>query len=113
MPETAARRVLLDENVDRQLKPLFDADLEVLTVRERGWDGVKNGELLRAAADEFDTFVTMDRKLPYQQNLQVLDLAVVVVRSVSNAFIDVAPLMREVNAAVRVAKPGVATIVAR
>ncbi len=113
MPDVAARRVLLDENVDRQLKPLFDTDLEVLTVREQGWDGVKNGELLRAAAEEFDVFVTMDRNLPYQQNLKVLDLAILVVRSVSNAFVDVAPLMPAVNAAVRVAEPGVATVVAR
>ena len=113
MLEPVGRRVLLDENVDRQLKPLFDPDLDVLTVRERGWDGLKNGSLLRAAAEEFDVFVTMDRNLPYQQNLRVLDLAVVVVRSVSNAFVDVAPLMPKVNAAVRVAEPGAATVVAR
>ena len=113
MPETPARRVLLDENVDRQLKPLFDGPFEVLTVQERGWGGVKNGELLRTAAAEFDVFVTMDRKLPYQQNLKGLDLAVVVIRSVSNAFADVAPLMAKVNAAVRSAGVGAATVVAR
>ncbi len=113
MPESALRRVLLDENVDRQLKPLFDNDLNVLTVQERGWDGLKNGELLRTTAAEFDVFLTMDRNLPYQQNLKVLDLAVVVIRSVSNAFVEVAPLMPEVNAAVRVAQPGAATVVAR
>ena len=113
MLETTARRVLLDENVDRQLKPLFDADFEVLTVQERGWDGLKNGELLRSAAAEFDAFVTMDRKLLYQQNLKALDLAVVVIRSISNAFVDVAPLMPKVNAAVRSAGVGAATVVAR
>ena len=113
MPEVTTRRVLLDENVDRQLKPLFDTDLGVLTVQERGWGGLKNGELLRAAAAEFDVFVTMDRKLPYQQDLKALDLAVVVVRSVSNAFVDVAPLMPKVNAAVRSAESGAATVVAR
>ena len=35
MPDPALR-VLLDENVDRLLKPLFDADLDVVTVREHG-----------------------------------------------------------------------------
>ena len=59
MPEASTRRVLLDENVDRQLKPLFDADFEVLTVQEQPWDGLKNGELLRPAAAEFDSLVTM------------------------------------------------------
>lgn len=113
MPDPSLRRVLLDENVDRQLKPLFDIGLRVVTVRERGWDGLRNGELLRATAEEFDVFVTMDRNLPYQQNLGMLDLAVVVIRSVSNAFVDVAPLMPGVNAAARMAAPGAATVVAR
>ncbi len=113
MFEPPVRRVLLDENVDRQLRALFGADLDVRTVREQAWDGLKNGELLRAAAEEFDVFVTMDRNLPYQQNLRALDLAVVVIRSVSNAFVDVAPLMSSVNAAIRVAEPGAAVVVAR
>ena len=113
MPEAPARRVLLDENVDRQLKSLFDADLDVLTVQERGWDGLKNGELLRTAATEFDVFVTMDRNLPYQQNLKALDLTVIVIRSISNAFVDVAPLMPKVNEAVRASGIGAATVVAR
>ena len=113
MPDAASRRLLLDENVDRQLKPLFDAHLEVLTVQDRGWDGLSNGTLLRAAAAEFDVFVTMDRNLPYQQNLSVIDMSVVVIRSVSNAFVDVAPLMPAVNVAVRAAGPGAATVVTR
>lgn len=104
-------RVLLDENVDRLLKPLFDAALDVATVQERGWDGKANGELLRAAAVEFDAFVTMDRNLPHQQNLKALDLAVVVIRARSNAYADVAPLMPKVNAAIRSAQLGAATTV--
>jgi hypothetical protein len=68
---------------------------------------LKNGELLRAAAGEFDVFVTMDRNLPSQQNLKALDLAVVVIRAVSNAFVDVAPLMPAVNEPPRVyRRPG-------
>lgn len=113
MPEPAARRVLLDENVDRQVKTLLDPDFTALTVQEQDWDGLKNGALLRAAAEAFDVFVTMDRNLPYQQNLKMLDLAVVVIRAVSNAFVDVAPLMPDVNAAIRSAQPGTATFVTR
>lgn len=111
MPESAPRRVLLDENVDRQLKPLFDPAFDVLTVQEQRWRGLANSELLRAAAETFDVFVTMDRNLPHQQNLKALDLAVVVIRSVSNAFADVVPLMPEVNVALREAKPGAAVTV--
>lgn len=84
---------------------------DVVTVHERGWDGKQNGELLRAAEGEFDVFVTMDRNLPYQQNLKVLDLAVVVIRASSNAFSEVAPLMPKVNAAIVGAQVGAATTV--
>jgi len=104
-------RVLLDENIDRLLKPLFAPGFEVVTVRERGWDGKQNGDLLRAAEKEFDVFVTMDRNLPSQQNLKVFKLAVVVIRAPSNAFSHVAPLMPKVNVAVGKARVGAATTV--
>lgn len=61
-------RVLLDENLDVQLKPLFDPGFKVVTVRERRWHGVKNGSLLRDAASEFDVLVTMDKKLRYRRS---------------------------------------------
>jgi len=104
-------RILLDENIDRLLKPLFAPVFEVVTVRERGWEGKQNGELLRAAEKEFDVFVTMDRNLPFQQNLKVYKLAVVVIRAPSNAFSHVAPLMPRVNVAIGEAQAGVATTV--
>ncbi len=104
-------RVLLDENIDRLLKDLFAAEFEVMTVRERGWNGKGNGELLLAAEREFDAFVTMDRNLEYQQNLRVLKLGVVVLRAASNAFAVVAPLMPKVNEALRFIQPGEAVYV--
>lgn len=113
MSEGVLRRVLLDENVDRPPKPLFREDLEVRTVWEQEWDGLRNRELLRAASDVFDVFVTMDENLSYQQNLKVLDLAVVVIRSASNESVDEPPLTPEVNAAVRIAEAGAAPIVVR
>lgn len=99
-------RVLLDENVDRLLKPLFASDFEVLTVRERGWHGKRNGELLRIAEQEFDAFVTMDANLEFQQNLRVLKLGVVVLRATSNAYSVVVPLIPKVNDALRTIRPG-------
>ena len=99
-------RVLLDENIDGLLKELFAEDIDVLTVRECGWDGKSNGELLRVAAPEFDALVTMDKNLEHQQDLGVLDLAVIVSRARSNAYPVVAPLMPEVNEAIRAARAG-------
>ncbi len=47
-------RVLLDENLPRKLK--WSLHAEVVTVPERGWGGVKNGQLLRQAAEEFERY---------------------------------------------------------
>jgi predicted nuclease of predicted toxin-antitoxin system len=99
-------RVLLDEQIDWRLKPLFDADFEVMTVREKGWDGVKNGALLRSAQAEFDALVTMDRGIPHQQNIQTFSLGIVLIRAPSNRRADVAPLMPDVNAVLRILHPG-------
>lgn len=93
-------RLLLDKKVDELLKDLFAPEFEVLTVRERGWQGKANGELLRAAELKFDVLVTMDRNLEYRRNLRVLDLVVVVLRAHTNAHRGVAPLMPRVNEAV-------------
>jgi len=99
-------RVLLDENLDVQLKSLFDSSFQVVTVRDRRWHGIKNGALLRDADAEFDVLVTMDKKLRYQQNLGSTRLGIVVIRARSNAFRDVSKLMPKVNAAIRRIEPG-------
>ncbi|HEX8691068.1 MAG TPA: DUF5615 family PIN-like protein [Longimicrobium sp.] len=99
-------RVLLDEQLDHRLKPLFDPQLEVWTVLERGWDGMKNGALLRAAQTEFDAFVTMDRGIPHQQNVSALSLGIVILRAPSNRRADLAPLIPQVNAALQNIRPG-------
>ena len=70
-------RILLDESLPRRLRGVF-AGHDVVTVVEAGWSGVKNGELLRLASTNFDLFVTADQNLQYQQNLDVLPIAVAV-----------------------------------
>jgi hypothetical protein len=61
-------RLLLDESVPKRLRRSL-ADHSVRTVVEAGWSGVKNGKLLALAAAEFDAFITVDKNLPFQQNL--------------------------------------------
>lgn len=70
-------RVLLDEDLDVRLRQHFGEGAEVVTVQYRGWKGRKNGELLRAAVEEFDVFVTGDDNLSFQQHVPAFDLAVV------------------------------------
>ena len=98
-------RVLLDENIDRFLKGLFADEFEVMTMSDCGWQGKANGELLRAAEQEFDAFVTMDQNLEYQQNLRTLNLGVIVLRARSNAYKVVASLMPKVNEVLRSIQP--------
>ena len=106
MPLWVTVRVLLDEQIDRRLKPLFDPGFQVTTVLERGWEGMKDTALLQAAQDEFDAFVTMDRGIPHQQNVGMLTLGIVVVRAYSNRRADVAPLPPQVNEALWRVRPG-------
>ena len=105
-------RVLLDENLDWRLRRGFDATYDVVTVKYRGWIGKKNGELLRAAAAEFDVFVTLDSNLGYQQNVSALDLAVVVIRAPSSDLSDLEPLLPELNALLPAVRPGRSYVVA-
>lgn len=71
-----------------------------------GWSGIKNGPLLRRAAQEFDVFLTVDQGVEYQQNLLGLDLAIVVMVAASNDIDDLRPLMPHVRETLRSASPG-------
>lgn len=83
-------RILPDECLDRRLaKDLIG--LEVKTVPQMGWAGVKNGNLMKLAEAEFDVFITVDRNLSFQQNLPKFDIAVLVIRSKSNRLADLQP----------------------
>ena len=70
-------RVLLDGNLPVDLAHDLQVH-EVQTVTGLGWQGVKNGELLRRAAGHFDTLVTMDSNLEFQQPLTRQPFGVVV-----------------------------------
>lgn len=72
--------ILLDESVPRLIKARLP-DLAIRTVQEMGWTGLKNGPLLKPAEEQFDVFVTADKKLRSQQNLLGRRLAVLVLPS--------------------------------
>ncbi len=78
-------KILLDESLPRKLKNDFGSYHEVYTVRDKGWLGQKNGSLLKLMIeDKFELFVTVDRNLPYQQNLERLPLTIFVLRANDN-----------------------------
>ena len=110
-------KILLDECVDWRLSRDLQ-EHEVKTARQMGWATVKmgwatvkNGELLALASETFDVFVTVDRKLPSQQNLNALAIAVVVLRARTNRLADLRPLVPDLLAVLPHAKRGEATVV--
>jgi hypothetical protein len=61
---------------------------EVRTVAEMGWKSKANGELLALPAKGFEVFLTTDRNLSFQQNVQRFDIAVVVMTAHTNRLSD-------------------------
>jgi len=80
-------KVLLDECVNQRLARDFVGH-EVSTVEQMGWKSKENGELLALAAKAFEVFVTTDRNLSFQQNVQNLGIAVVVMTAPTNRLTD-------------------------
>jgi hypothetical protein len=66
-------KVFLDECVDWRLMREVVGH-EVNTARQMGWTTIKNGALLALASQQFDVFVTVDRNLAFQQNLEAFRL---------------------------------------
>ena len=58
-----------------------------------GWAGIKNGQLLTLAEKQFDVLVTVDRNLPFQQNLSKFTIAVLMVCAPTNRLVDLQPLV--------------------
>ncbi len=63
-------KLLLDENIPEKIRTAFTDGHEVFTVKYMGWSGKKNGELMQLIGEnQFDALVTMDKNLPFQQNI--------------------------------------------
>lgn len=98
-------RLLLDESVPvRRRRSL--PNHSVKTVVEMGWGGVKNGALLILAAKEFDAFLTVDKNLPYQQNVANLPIAVILLEASSNELASLLPLVQKLDQALGSLQPG-------
>jgi len=98
-------KLLLDESLPRRLKSSFDGH-EARTVPEMGWQGTKNGELIRLAAAEFDVFVTADQNLQYQQNLAGVSIGIIVLAAATTRLDDLRPLVPAVLHALETIRPG-------
>ena len=89
-------QILIDECLPKKLKQELVGH-SVFTVQEKGWAGMKNGELLSKAENEFDVWLTADQNIESQQNLNRFDIAVVVLVASQNKLEVLLPLMPQLH----------------
>jgi hypothetical protein len=95
-------KIIIDECVPSIVKKRLPSR-DIVTVQEMGWAGVKNGKLLRLVAADFDVFITSDKNLRHQQNLDSFDLAVVLLPT--NQVPAVEALLPKINKALENISP--------
>lgn len=65
-------KVLLDACTPRPVRQFLSGH-SVSTAQETGWGQLKNGDLLWEADQSFDTFISTDQNLKYQQRFWAKD----------------------------------------
>ena len=91
-------KLLLDENLPKRLKLDFP-EHEVYTVRDKQWNGIKNGVLLKLLLEEsFDALLTFDKNLQHQQNFSKYSITVFVLTATINTYTELTKLAPKVNA---------------
>ncbi|MEH1851382.1 MAG: DUF5615 family PIN-like protein [Nostoc sp.] len=106
--------ILLDENLlsKKLKKPFLDVGHTVQNVEDMDWRGTKDRELLALAnIFPFDVFITSDKNLPYQQNLQNLGLRVVVLNASSTRPDHLLPLIAQIIPLLQSLAPGCITLI--
>ena len=99
-------RILFDECTPRPLMRELEG-LNVAHVLDLGWQGRKNGVLLASMLEEgFTVFITVDRNVPYQQNIPASGIVVVVLEAPKNRLADLRPLMANVRVILETAQLG-------
>lgn len=89
--------LLLDENLPKRLKLDFP-DHEIFTVRDKQWNGIKNGELLKLLIENsFDALLTFDKNLQHQQNFLKYTITVFVLTSKINRYFELTKLTPTIN----------------
>jgi hypothetical protein len=90
-------RLLLDENLPKRLKLDFP-EHEIFTVRDKQWNGIKNGELLKLLLDNsFDALLTFDKNLQHQQNFLKYTITVFVLTARINQYSELIKLIPKIK----------------
>jgi hypothetical protein len=96
-------KVVFDKCVPRPLRGQLPGH-EILTAAEMGWGELENGNLIRAAEEQFEAIITSDRQWKYQQNLSGRKLAILVLPT--NRWVIVRELAPKIRDALATLRPG-------
>ena len=88
-------KILLDENLPKRLKKDLSGHL-VFTVRDKNWNGIKNGLLLKLMlSDGFEVFITFDKNMQFQQNFEKYAIPVIVLNAENNTYLALVKLLHQ------------------
>ncbi|MCE7063957.1 DUF5615 family PIN-like protein [Dyadobacter sp. CY326] len=90
-------KLLLDENLPKRLKEDFP-NHEVFTIRDMGWNGVKDAQLLALLkANGFHALLTFDKNMRYQQNFKNYPVTVFVLSAKINSYAELTKLSPQIR----------------
>jgi uncharacterized protein (DUF433 family) len=96
--EKSSMEILLDESVPVNLKADIGAGYEVKTVGDMGWLGKKNGEPISLIfSNGFNYFITVDRNLRHQQNLEGISITIFLLQTFNNRRQTLQTLLQKVK----------------
>ncbi len=91
-------KLLLDENLPEKIRFAFQSEHEIFTVRYMGWSGKQNGTLMALIAEHgFDGFITIDKNLPFQQNIQKYSVVIFVLDAEDNKTSTLLPYIEKLS----------------
>lgn len=105
-------KILLDEHLPKKLKLSFP-DHELYTVRDMGWEGTCNGNLLQLLPNAgFHVFITMDRGIQHQQNVSTREkFAIILIGAINNRLATLLPLVPEILTLLPTIEAGSLTVI--
>ena len=98
-------KVLFDNNMPHPLRHLLVGH-EVVTAKYRGWDRLRNSDLMQAAEVEFDAMITLDTGFATEQAVAKFDIAVLLLRAGSDQMRDLLPLFEQAAKLLTTCRPG-------
>jgi hypothetical protein len=103
--------LLLDENLPKRLKLDFP-EHEIFTARDKGWNGIKNGELLSLLIqNQFQALLTFDKNLQHQQNFSKYTITVFVLSATINSYDELTKLTPQIKEYINVGNLQPGTII--